>query len=114
MGIPLTRLSGDDTSSPNPNPLSWVCEAVCGFKHCTVMIVTYVGVTSYEGRKVLIIKGSFPDINAFVNRYGWALDPHFSEPSEDRATVLARYAPTEHGVRLAMQSASIIDAMEES
>lgn len=120
MGIGF-NLSSGDTSSPDrpapgtPNPLKHNILGLRAFKHCTVVLVAYAGVTNYEGHKVLVFEGCHPDYHALQSATG-ALDPHFIDPdSLDGLThpkLIARFRPDKEGLELAYAFAHMYDTRQ--
>lgn len=64
-------------------------------KSFTILRVKYEGCTNYEGFKILVYKGHV--LKELV--VATELDPHFCEK---HLAPIARFAPTEEGLRLAL------------
>lgn len=96
MGIKLfrdsSRLPNDLNANPNPNPSNF--KIITGFygKNYSLILVKYIGCTTFEGRKILLVKGREKSIKKLKQ-----LDPHFFEDH----IVLARFIPNEFGMTLA-------------
>lgn len=80
---------------PNPNPYKFDIELSRRVGSYLCLVVHYPGVTSFEGRKVMVLDTtqSVSDIKV--------LDPHFSLLGE----VVARFLPTTNGWNDAIQYA---------
>lgn len=117
MGVScMNTCSGTTPSSPigvfpnamiNPDPLRFEVIDVQKKGNYILAVVQYLGVTNYEGRKILLIATEMT-IRQFNNmRY---LDPHFSEQvMRDKKTglpyiILARFEPSEVGKLIALKT----------
>lgn len=83
--------SGSGTSPPNPDPRRFEIIDATLLSPYVCMKVRYLGVTSYEGLKVLVLRESATRRILDTGR----LDPHFTRDGD----VVARFAPTDDGWR---------------
>ena len=103
MGIKkISSCTSDCCDLPNPNPKRFVIEDIYTYTRCHVLVVKYPDCTNFEGKKILLVKGEF--------RLKDELDPHFCEDNN----IIARFRPTDMGLKLAQRSALQIDAQEAS
>lgn len=79
------------TSAPNPSPSQWMLMQCVQYENAHAVMVKYLGCTNYEGKKVIVYKGTY-DKDLLVR------DPHFAESDN---SPLARFKPTEEGWNLA-------------
>jgi len=86
-------------TSPNPNPwnfeINWI-EYPC-YDRATLMSVTYPNCTTFEGNKLLLLKGRWTSADFE------SLDPHFLD---SKHPVVARFIPNSIGVRMARAAAA--------
>jgi len=96
LRIGLSSCSGGQCgTTQNPNPRKFkILES--GFnERFTILKVKYEGCTNYEGVKILVYKGHI--LKELTNAA--ELDPHFCE---NHLSPIARFAPTEEGLTLAL------------
>lgn len=65
-------------------------------------MIIYPDCTNYEGKKVMIFRGSSDELKRRT-----IIDPHFFE---DNTSTIARFEPTESGWLVALETAKIIDS----
>ena len=79
-----------------PNPSNWKLIRKAEFEYAYVLEVEYPGCTNFEGRKIMVYKGSAP----------WnlpkTLDPHFSD---EYNSPIVRFSPKSNGWELACKFA---------
>ncbi len=83
--------------APNPDPSMYKVLSREVFDNSTLIVAEYIGCTNFEGKKVMVFRGNFTP-------YG-NLDPHFSNLS---SSPLARFKPTEEGLKMAREFADKI------
>ncbi len=76
--------------APNPNPGAWALEKKVEYENAYVLLVTYIGCTNFEGKKLMVFRGKY--------RCRPWLDPHFSE---DPDSPIARFRPDDEGWKMA-------------
>lgn len=79
----------------NPNPKRFIIVSIIEGKN-TYAEIYYPDCTNYEGRKILVYAGKV----AGILQQAKEIDPHFQESG---LNLLARFAPTEQGKRLAIK-----------
>ena len=115
MGISL--FSNSDYSPPNPNPLKYSVITKVFIGRLEIVEVSYSGCTTFNGRKLLLLRRHHVVLSQSTNGYGETcfpshviqLDPHLL--GEDHI-VMARFEPTDEGWRLARMCADNIIAEE--
>jgi len=70
-----------------------------------ILYISYPNCTNYEGRKVLVYKDMTLDRLMVLNHQ--LIDPHFSD-SPKFISPIARFVPTDEGVRLAIELAELL------
>ena len=75
-------------TKPNPNPWNFKILKTEQFKNAHVLLIQYPDCTTFEGTKLLVIKGEIKPVDY--------VDPHFSDKDGDYAPV-ARFQPTKQG-----------------
>lgn len=90
-----TALNRDTT--PNPNPFRFKIEKHEVWNGNTVLVVHYPDCTTFGGYKILVLKGIFTETSNIT-----VLDPHFLEGNHP---VIARFLPSDSGLRLARLTA---------
>jgi hypothetical protein len=93
-----TGISYSTDTTPEPNPHNWKILEIYVYKNSHILVVEYPNCTNFEGKKVLIIKGKFQEKKV--------LDPHFSE---DFPELIARFRPTNEGIKMAMDFANLLE-----
>jgi len=92
-----TQCSCPPPEPPNPNPFKYTIVAQEDRNGHSILVVDYEGCTTFDGRKLLLTRGVYKD--------NGKLDPHFLGGGHP---VLARFEPTEEGVRLARLCADLL------
>ena len=90
--------------NPNPDPYKFEIKRVKEYGIFCVVEVVYPNCTTFEGKKILVIK----DSNEKEIRALKVLDPHFCEKSA--INIFARFKPTMGGFSIAC---SVADALRE-
>jgi hypothetical protein len=72
-----------------PDPYNYTIKSIESINGNTIILANYIGCTTFGGDKLMVLKGIH---NNFLT-----LDPHFFEDHP----VIARFAPTLEGFRLA-------------
>lgn len=83
---------------PNPDPKNFHIDRALELKPWLILEVTYPDCTNYEGRKILVYKGTGIEDIARQN----SLDPHFSNNKEYHSP-FARFVPTNEGWEAAIK-----------
>jgi hypothetical protein len=91
---PMTEAVNFLDSSPNPNPRRFEILDTEYHNGNTILLVHYPDCTTFEGQKLLLLKG--------VHALFTELDPHFLD---DDHPVIARFIPNEDGYKMALASA---------
>lgn len=98
MGVGFQKRSFYTNSNidvaPNPNPGSYRVIKVLKYSRAHVVIAHYIGCTNFEGNKVMVYQGPYREMGV--------RDPHFQE---HEYSPVARFPPTELGIKLAIQTA---------
>lgn len=79
-------------NSGNPNPLNFLIEKIEQVGNHVVAMIKYIGVTNYEGKKILV----FTNQKAKTIQKLTSIDPHFSNNPE-YISPFARFEPTING-----------------
>ena len=90
---------GGPAPAPNPNPKRWSLVSLWEFDRAHVILAKYLDCTNFEGNKIMVYKGKY--------KASEMRDPHFAVSDE---SPIARYKPTEEGLRLALICAAAIPA----
>ena len=99
MGM-YPKHSSDETPAANqPDPARFTVEAVFQCPHAHAIKVRYHGCTTYEGLKIMVLRGTF-------NPHAVRRDPHFADSPE---SPIARFQPTQAGWVMAMRTAAQYD-----
>ncbi len=92
-------------AGPNPDPFKFritkIREFGTGNRKYSAAMITYEGCTNYEGKKVLVLRGSQDEIMELKS-----LDPHFAK----NGRVIARFVPDETGWTYALKLAKDLDS----
>ena len=83
--------------SRNPNPLCFTVKSFRQIGDILIARVYYPGCVNYEGNKILVWKGLRGSELLDLKE----IDPHFTENSK----LIARFAPTEEGLSMAINFA---------
>jgi hypothetical protein len=100
MGLSLfsscsSSVCSTTASNPNPNPKKFKILEGGVNEGFTILRVKYEGCTNYEGIKILVYKGHvLKELIAATE-----IDPHFCE---NHLSPIARFAPTDEGLQLAL------------
>ncbi len=103
----LSNSNSYERDSRNPNPLIFEIERILQVGEFVIAKIRYVGCTNYEGRKVLVWKG----VSKRIIEKRKSIDPHFTEAEPN---MVARFAPTALGWKLAISLAQSYGANNES
>ncbi len=80
---------------PNPDPRNFHINSLETVNNFVIVDVVYPDCKNFEGRKLLV----FESLDAYVKcTANGELDPHFSE---NHASPIARFEPTERGLKMA-------------
>jgi len=90
MGLKIGFSSSTCRNNPNPNKYNFEVKEVYLGTWAHVLLVNYPDCSTYNGDKVLVIKGDYVPNNS-------ELDPHFL----DGNNIVARFVPTEEGIAMA-------------
>ena len=88
----------------NPDPKNFTIEEYIEISKpkgvYTILIVKYHDCINYEGKKVMVYKGSFN----FIDKY--FLDPHFCD--KGHKSPIARFEPTDRGIENAYRFVNLV------
>jgi len=94
--------SNTPTIAPNPNPVNFKILELHEVGNVVVAMIKYPDCTNFEGVKICVFENTTAQqINSRIS-----IDPHFSKGDD---SPIARFKPTEKGIKLAFKLAESLD-----
>jgi len=108
MGVKIFRFSDEtvNTQLPNPDPYDFIIESITEspLKNFCLVLAKYNGCTTFNGKKLMLLKGSRKEIEKLTK-----LDPHLL--GKDRI-VIARFEPNKLGIAIGKKILKTIETLD--